>query len=307
MMKKILVLCLCIALTLLVNCDNEPYEGELYTEPNPCELAIESTANAAEDFSSASDQDYTLLCQVYKDVLQDQISLCGDPDGILQNIIEDLDNCTLENPLCDEAIAATEVARQNYLLASDTDIESLCNAYKGAIEYQIEVCGDDGTLQTLLDELGDCEPVFVETLGTWRLEAWLTDQARDIDNDGEVTNDYLEEIDCYNNETITFFSDGSGILYLRSVADITYTPVEGSSTDVDFFVDCNTINIERPFNWVQIGNNTLVFTMQDGTIINYFRNSNSLFIAIDDAFSATSTVDGISKINERITYVYVKL
>ncbi|BAO77129.1 hypothetical protein [Winogradskyella sp. PG-2] len=307
MMKKILVLCLFIALILLVNCGNEPYEGDLPTRDNPCELAIEATANAAEDFSAATEDQYNLLCSVYKDALQDQISLCGDPDGLLQNIIDELGDCVLENPLCDDAIAATEVARQNYLLASDSDTEALCNAYKDALEYQIEVCGDDGTLRAILDELGDCEPVFVETVGTWRLEAWLTDQARDIDNDGEVTNDYLEDIDCYTNETITFYSDGTGVLYLRSVADITYTPIDGSPNEEDFFVTCNAISIDRPFNWVQIGNNTLIFTMEDGSIVNYFRNSNSLFIAIDNAFSATSTVDGVSQINERITYVYVKL
>lgn len=307
MMKKKLVRCIYIALALLVNCDNEPYEGDIIIEDNSCELAMQAATNAAENFSEASDQDYNLLCRIYRDALVTQITFCGDEDGLLQSVIDNLGDCTAVNELCIEAIAATEDAQENYEAATELNMEALCNAYKSAIQYQIEVCGDDGTLQALLDVLGDCEPVFVETVGTWKLVAWLTDQSRDIDNDGVVTNDYLEEIDCYANETITLNSDGTGVVYLRSIADITYTPIPDSPNEEDFFVTCNDIMEDRPFIWIQTSLNTLVFTMADGTVVNYFRNANSLFIAIDNAFSATSTVDGISQINERITYVYVKL
>lgn len=307
MMKKNLVLCLYIALAVLVNCDNEPYEGDLIIEDNFCELAMIATANAAEDFNSATNENSNLLCQVYRDALENQIAICGDNGGFLQVIINELGDCIIVNELCDEAIAATEIAQWDYEIATETNFESLCNAYINALEYQIEVCGDDGTLQSILDELGDCESIFVETLGTWKLVAWLTDQSRDIDNDGVVTNDYLEEIDCYDNETITFYSDATGVLHLRSYADITYTPVIGFPDEEDFFVTCNNIMEDKPFTWIQVGNNTLILTMQDGTIVNYFRNANSLFIAIDDAFTATSTVNTNSLITERMTFVYVKL
>ncbi|MBC3758766.1 hypothetical protein H7U19_10155 [Hyunsoonleella sp. SJ7] len=41
---------------------------------------------------------------------------------------------------------------------SDSNYGEFCNAYKKALEDQIALCGDqDGTLQILLDALGDCE------------------------------------------------------------------------------------------------------------------------------------------------------
>ncbi len=292
---------------LLLNCDNEPYEGDIMIEDNSCELAILATVNVAANFNTATAEDFNFLCQAYKVTLENQIDICGDANGLLQVIIDELGDCTVDDELCDEAIAATEVAQNNYISSTDINFITVCNAYKEALQYQIEVCGDDGILQSIVEELGTCSPVFVETVGTWKLVAWLTDISRDIDNDGVVTNNYLEEIDCYENETLIFNSDSTGTLFLRSIADITYTPIADSPNEEDFFVTCNIIDEEKLFTWEQDGSNTLIFTMADGTIVNYFRNANSLFIAVDNGFSATSTIDGTSIIAERVTYVYVKL
>jgi len=305
-MKKKLVLCLFIVLALVVGCDNEPYDGQFEIFDNSCELAMNATAIAEENFLSATNENYEFLCDTYRNALLHQIEVCGDNGGFLQVKLIDLGSCFIDTSACDEAIAQVEVTRNDFLTNTDLSYQILCNAYRSALQIQIIVCGDDGTLQAIVEDLGDCEPVFVETLGTWQVVAWLTDQSRDIDNDGIVTNNYLEEIDCYTNETLTFNSDGTGKLFLRSLADITYTPLPDAPDEEDFFVTCNAIMEDKPFTWIQNGN-TITFIFQDGSSLNYFRNANSLFVAIDDAFSATSTLDGVSQINERITYVYIKL
>lgn len=51
--------------------------------------------------------------------------------------------------------AATDEAAAAY--NNDTSNTDLCNAYKTALQNQIDVCGDDnGALQTIIDGLGDC-------------------------------------------------------------------------------------------------------------------------------------------------------
>ena len=306
MITKTLTICAFALFTILYNCDNEPYDGDIFSENNACTLAILETNNAATDYFTAIQENANEYCLIYKNALENQIEMCGDENGTLQLIIEELDDCVIEPDLCELAIAATEVAQENYENTTNNDFEEMCNLYKEALQYQIVVCGDDGTLQSRISELGDCEPVYLDTIGTWKLVSWLTDQSLDIDNDGVVTNDYLEEIDCYTNETIFFDADGTGVFYFRSFADITFSPVPNSESDVDFFINCYQIDETKTFTWVQFGN-TIMLTMADGTLFNFFRNANSLFVAIDDGFSATSTVDNTTVISERITFVYEKI
>lgn len=59
-----------------------------------CEEATAGSLSAAQAFEDATDANYTERCNDYKDALQDQIDICGDDSGELQNMIDGL-NCTL--------------------------------------------------------------------------------------------------------------------------------------------------------------------------------------------------------------------
>jgi len=64
------------------------------TSPATCDEAIAASAAAAGAFDAATDENYVQLCNEYKDALEDQIDVCGDDSGDLQDIIDGLD-CTL--------------------------------------------------------------------------------------------------------------------------------------------------------------------------------------------------------------------
>lgn len=303
MKNKILTLYSLMALTLLLGCDNEPYEGEIYIEDNSCDLAVEASLNAMTNYTAAVDDNLSLMCQIYRDALQHQIEVCGDESEVLQTIINSLGECIEEVDPCENAVTITAIAQSNYLQSTDDNFEMLCDAYRYALLNQIEVCGDDGTLLLIIEDLGSCEVFEIE--GTWQLTSWLSEILRDFDNDGIVTNDYLTEIDCYNNETIIFNADGTGSFFYRSAANITYTPVD-NSTEEQFSIACNNINESVSFTWVQVVN-TYSITMPNGMVVNHFRNGNGLYVAYDDGFYATSSVVGSPDILERITFVYYKL
>ena len=77
-------------------CDNEPLEGEFLIDDgtdNTCEEVQGITANAAFAFANSNDSNYETLCQAYKNALQNEIAICGDDDGTLQNLIDDLGDC----------------------------------------------------------------------------------------------------------------------------------------------------------------------------------------------------------------------
>ncbi len=309
MMKKIFGLSSFIILLLVINCDNEPYEGDIINEDNSCALAIQATNEAGENYLLATVEDSILLCQIYRDALENQIEICGDESGDLQEIINFLGNCTtiFNNP-CTIAQNATEIALQDYLNAPTIDYETTCLAYVEAIENEILVCGDNGALQALINELGDCQPFVFDVTGNWKLIAMNSNIGRDLDNDGEVTSNYFEEINCYTNESIDFIADGTGTLFYRSYAVIQVSSVDGTPNNVEYTINCIEQSIDTQFTWVQIGLNSIVVTLNtDGAVLNFFRNADHIFLPKRDNFVATSVSSNVDTIVQDLIYEYTRL
>ncbi len=59
---------------------------------------------------------------------------------------------------CAEATQNTVTATTNFVgvTLGDANYIQFCLAYKNALQDQIDACGDDGTLQTIVDSLGNC-------------------------------------------------------------------------------------------------------------------------------------------------------
>lgn len=62
-----------------------------------------------------------------------------------------------EETQCELAMEATAIAAVNYSNATAENHAQTCNAYKVALQNQIEACGDEnGALQAIINGLGDC-------------------------------------------------------------------------------------------------------------------------------------------------------
>jgi len=124
---------------------------------NNCTSATNAAATAQMAFENATPDNEIDLCNEYSLALQSQIAICGDADGSLQNI---LDGLSCMSPVCAAAIQATDDAFAIFDMADIADVTAYtqaCTDYFSALQEQIIVCGDpDGTLQTTLNELGDC-------------------------------------------------------------------------------------------------------------------------------------------------------
>lgn len=59
-----------------------------------CTNAITLAEAAQTAFQNATEENYTQLCNAYAIALQAQINACGDPDGELQIMIDDLGDCS---------------------------------------------------------------------------------------------------------------------------------------------------------------------------------------------------------------------
>ena len=59
-----------------------------------CPNAIALAEAAQTALENATDENYTQLCNAYATALEAQINACGDPDGELQTMIDDLGDCS---------------------------------------------------------------------------------------------------------------------------------------------------------------------------------------------------------------------
>lgn len=164
--------------------------------------------------------DVEAACNAYKDALINQQNYCGDQDGIIQAMIDDLGNCEMS---CEDATANVVEAESQHTTALIGNYNEKCAQYLFYLQEQIEICGDeDGSIQGEIDAL-DCADddndgipnVFEDFNGDG-------DKEND-DTDGDGIPNYLDNDD-----------DGDGILTQYEAVDMDGNPAD---TDGDGDVD----------------------------------------------------------------------
>ena len=242
-MKKIFVLLMCTVILTFVSCEDEPLEGNFVTGGLTCETAVVNTAQAALNFLSVNDDNYTQSCVAYRNALEAQILACGDPDNSLQNAVDTLGDCTVDNQQA-------------------SDIE-----------------------------------------GTWLLTGWIGTEAIDLNADGTESFNFLDEMDCYNNETLVFNADATAVAMSTSYAEIGVEVIVGTENDLAYTIDCIDEIENTNATWTQSGNTISVTS--GGATSDWTLNGNQLSILIPEGFGA-SNEDGSVTTSQDLTFVYTK-
>jgi len=182
-MKRVLALLCVFVLCTAFQCEDEPLEGEFITEEvAACQEATLNTAEAALAFLDTSDVNFTQICIAYKEALEAQIGVCGDEDGSIQALIEELGDCTQESDdqACVDAVTAKNEAEVAFNDTTDENYTETCNAFKEAIQLVIDECGSTAELQSELDGLGDCIQTSNEVTGEITVTAGTLDIVFDV-------------------------------------------------------------------------------------------------------------------------------
>ena len=307
-MKKISFLFSIFVLLTAFTCENEPLEGDFINDADiSCEIAAQNTQNAAIAFLDVTDETYAELCIAYRNALEIQIEFCGDPEGILQTQITSLGTCTTGTEVddCATATAAVEIAQAIFEQATDANYTQLCNAYRETLLDLIEFCGDDGGTQSIIDELGDCTngQTTEGIVGTWKLTAWIGEEPIDLNNDGVESENFLDEIDCYENETIVFNADNTAVGMSTSFATFMFEIEVGTTNEYDYTIECDFEDENTNMTWTQNGN---TITVDDGTTISEATlNGNQLSVLVPEGFVAFSA-DFTATTTQDLTFIYTK-
>ncbi|MCB0444603.1 MAG: lipocalin family protein [Gelidibacter sp.] len=98
--------------------------------------------------------------------------------------------------------------------------------------------------------------------GTWKLTAWNSATGYDINNDGTASTNILNELDCYNNETVVFSANNTAMAHSTSYADITAEITTGTTDEYTYTVDCVDEVDSFALTWSLNGN---TITFDEGT------------------------------------------
>ncbi|WP_456437607.1 hypothetical protein [Psychroserpens sp.] len=207
---------------------------------------------------------------------------------------------------CEIAAQNTQDAAVAFLDITDETYSQLCIDYKNALEVQILFCGDsDGSLQTQINSLGDCSngQTTEGIVGTWLLTAWIGEEAIDLNNDGTESVNFLDEMDCYENETYVFNADNTAVNMSTSFASFMFDIEVGTTDEFDYTIDCEFENENTNLTWTQSGN---LITIDDGTgAFEATLNGNQFSLFVPEGFTAFNS-DFTSTTTQDLTFIYTR-
>ncbi|WP_298754395.1 DUF6252 family protein [uncultured Psychroserpens sp.] len=203
--------------------------GTITSGAPTCEETEAASANALTAYESTFastleyiDSDaYINACNLYTQALQSQKSICGDTDGSIQTLIDNLNDCVFP---CTLATQNRDTAQATFEAATIANYIDACENYRTFLEEQIEFCGDtDGSIQAIIDGL-DCNDDDSDG---------VPNNFEDFDGDGDLTNDDTDGdgIPNYMDDD----DDGDGVLTIDEAKDADGNPADtDGDTDVDY-------------------------------------------------------------------------
>lgn len=141
--------------------------------------------------------------------------------------------------------------------------------------------------------------------GTWKLTAWNATNAVDINNDGTASVNLLDELNCYDNETIVFSSDNTAISMSTTYADIEVELVVGTTNEYNFTSTCVPEIENTNLTWAQVGNIVATTDVVSGGTNNFTLNGSQLSFLIPNGFNVSNGA-GTVTVTEDLTLVYTK-
>jgi len=151
----------------------------------------------------------------------------------------------------------------------------------------------------------DDDDAGVAVEGTWKMTAFNTQNAYDLNGDGIISNDVMGQTGCLQNETIIFNANNTGADMSTSRIDIELELVVGTTDEYEYSFECLNIAETTAFTWTQNGN-TIVIT-QAGFSFSGTLSGNEITFLIPEGFPVPVVEgEGTATVNEDLTIVYQK-
>ena len=141
--------------------------------------------------------------------------------------------------------------------------------------------------------------------GNWKLTAFETENAYDLNNDGIPSKSVMDETNCYQNEIVNFKADGTGSAISSSYADIELTLVIGTTDEYEYVINCIPEIDVTSFTYTQNGTN-VTMTVEGETVIATLSGNTFTYVIQDGFFIDVDDEGNTITLTEDLTFVYTK-
>lgn len=184
-------------------------------------VAYEATYSDSLEFIDQAN--FETACNNYIAALITQKNYCGDVDGAIQDLIDDLNACVFP---CEYAVSNAAEAESQWVTATIGNYIEKCTQYLFYLQEQIAICEDeDGSIQLKIDELdcGDDDSDGIPNVFE-NFNGDVDGNLEDDDTDMDGIPNYLDNDD-----------DGDGVWTLYEAKDENGDPIDtDGDLDVDF-------------------------------------------------------------------------
>lgn len=154
------------------------------------------------------------------------------------------------------------------------------------------------------DDDGDSGTISIN--GTWKMTAFLSENAYDLNSDGTSSNNVIVETGCYDNELIIINSDGTSTVISNSYLDIILELVAGTTDQFEYVFNCVLENETLQLDWILDGT-TVSFLDGNDVVAEATLSNNTLTFVLPGAYDVDVEENGvIVTITEDLTYIYTK-
>lgn len=142
--------------------------------------------------------------------------------------------------------------------------------------------------------------------GTWKMTAFKSQNAYDLNGDGIISNDIMGQTNCFQNETMIFNANHTGADMSTSRLEIDLELVAGSTNEYEYTVNCVNENNTSAFTWTKNGD--IVTVSQGGTTFSGTQDGDKITIKKLNGFTieVPQGNGGTTYISEEVTIVYKK-
>lgn len=149
------------------------------------------------------------------------------------------------------------------------------------------------------------EEVVTSIEGNYKLTAFTTTNAYDLNEDGTASTDVLAETGCLDNNRFVFATNNRGEVVNANSLDVTLTPVEGSTDEYEYTITC----VDEPEFSAFVYNveDDMVRVTSNGESFDGIISEDTITFTIEDGFNLEEEgPNGPVEISEDITLVYTK-
>ncbi len=141
--------------------------------------------------------------------------------------------------------------------------------------------------------------------GTWKMTAFKTQNAYDLNGDGIISNDVMGQTNCFQNETLIFNANNTGADMSTSRLEIELELVAGTTDEYEYSIECVSENTTTAFTWSQNGD-TVIVTQADGTLTGT-QVGNEITFSLPNGYPIpVEQGGGTATITEDLTIIYQK-